>query len=165
MKRSIYVTITFCVLVFTCAAQTVLDPKTQSQFVNPLPIPSVIDARGGGSFTVSISQFEQDLGLIDPVSKQPLHTKVWVYNNSYPGPTIVARKNFPVDILWQNNITDNGTLLPHLLVVDTTLNWALFGRTNWRSLGVPIVTHLHGGHTESASDGLPQAWYTPNFTA
>jgi len=163
MKRSIYVTITFCVLVFTCAAQTVLDPKTQPQFVNPLPIPSVIDARGGGSFTVSISQFEQDLGLIDPVSKQSLHTKVWGYNNSYPGPTIVARKNFPVDILWQNNLTSNGTLLQHLLVVDTTLNWALFGRTNWRSLGIPIVTHLHGGHTESASDGLPEAWYTPNF--
>ena len=163
MKRSIYVTITFCVLMFTCAAQNVLDPKTQPQFVNSLPIPSVIDARGGGSFTISISQFEQELGLIDPVSKQLLHTKVWGYNNSYPGPTIVARKNFPVDILWQNNLTDNGTLLPHLLVVDTTLNWALFGRTNWRSLGVPIVTHLHGGHTESASDGLPEAWYTPNF--
>jgi len=163
MKRSIYITITFCVLMFTCAAQNVLDPKTQPQFVNSLPIPSVIDARGGGSFTISISQFEQELGLIDPVSKQLLHTKVWGYNNSYPGPTIVARKNFPVDILWQNNLTDNGTLLPHLLVVDTTLNWALFGRTNWRSLGVPIVTHLHGGHTESASDGLPEAWYTPNF--
>jgi spore coat protein A len=26
-----------------------------------------------------------------------------------------------------------------------------------------LVTHLHGGHTESASDGLPEAWYTRNF--
>src|SRR5215213_3657843 len=123
MKRSICVTITFCVLIFTCAAQNVLDPKTQPQFVNRLPIPSVIDARGGGSFTVSISQFEQNLGLIDPVTKQPLLTKVWGYNNSYPGPTILARKNFPVDIVWQNNLTDNGALLPHLLVLDTTLDW------------------------------------------
>jgi len=163
MMRSIYGTMALCALAYTVASQNTLDPKTQPQFVNPLPIPSVIDARAGGSFTVSISQFEQDLGLIDPVSKGPLNTKVWGYNNSYPGPTIVARKNFPVDVLWQNNLMDNGNLLPHLLEVDTTLNWALSGRTDWRSLGIPVVTHLHGGHTESASDGLPEAWYTPNF--
>jgi spore coat protein A, manganese oxidase len=34
---------------------------------------------------------------------------------------------------------------------------------DWRQAGVPVVTHLHGGHTESASDGLPDAWFTPNF--
>src|SRR5688500_20063864 len=78
-------------------AQNLLDPKTQPQFVNPLPIPSVIDARNGGTFTISINQFEQQLGLIDPVTKQPLSTKAWGYNGSYPGPTIVARKNYPVD--------------------------------------------------------------------
>ena len=163
MIRSIYATITLWALAFTVDAQYILDPKTQPQFVNPLPIPSVIDARAGGSFTVSISEFKQDLGLIDPVTKQPLLTKVWGYNNSYPGPTVLARKNIPVDILWRNNLVDNGSLLPHLFVVDTTLNWALYGRSDWRALGVPIVTHLHGGHTESASDGLPEAWYTPNF--
>ena len=163
MIRSIYATITFWALAITVDAQYILDPKTQPQFVNPLPIPSIIDARAGGSLAVSISEFKQDLGLIDPVTKQPLLTKVWGYNNSYPGPTILARKNFPVDILWQNNLVDNGMLLPHLFVVDTTLNWALYGRSDWRALGVPIVTHLHGGHTESASDGLPEAWYTPNF--
>jgi hypothetical protein len=31
----------------------VLDPKTQPQFVNPLPVPSVIDGRNGGLFTVA----------------------------------------------------------------------------------------------------------------
>jgi spore coat protein A len=29
--------------------------------------------------------------------------------------------------------------------------------------GVPIVTHLHGGHVESESDGEPEAWFTPGF--
>jgi spore coat protein A len=29
--------------------------------------------------------------------------------------------------------------------------------------GIPTVTHLHGGHTESASDGLPEAWFTQRF--
>ena len=27
---------------------------------------------------------------------------------------------------------------------------------------IPIVTHLHGGETPSSSDGIPDAWYTPN---
>ena len=26
---------------------------------------------------------------------------------------------------------------------------------------VPIVTHLHGGHTTDESDGYPEAWYLP----
>ena len=34
-------------------AQNLLDPKTQPQFVNPLPVPSVVDGRNGGTFTVS----------------------------------------------------------------------------------------------------------------
>ena len=89
----------------TTDAQHLLAPKTQPQFVNPLPIPSVIDARNGGSFTISINQFEQQLGLIDPETKQPLSTKVWGYNGSYPGPTILTRKDRSVDILWQNNLT------------------------------------------------------------
>jgi spore coat protein A len=29
--------------------------------------------------------------------------------------------------------------------------------------GIPIVTHLHGGHNRSSSDGLPDAWFTPGF--
>jgi spore coat protein A len=29
--------------------------------------------------------------------------------------------------------------------------------------GIPAVTHLHGGHSESASDGLPESWYTQGF--
>jgi spore coat protein A len=163
MKLSLYAAMLSCTIMVTAAAQNILDPKTQPQFVNPLPIPSVIDARSGGTFTVSVTQFEQNLGLVDPVTQQSLLTRVWGYNNSYPGPTILARKNVGVDILWQNNLVSNGTPLPHLLPVDPTLDWALEGRTDWRTLGVPLVTHLHGGHTESASDGLPDAWYTPGF--
>jgi len=26
---------------------------------------------------------------------------------------------------------------------------------------VPIVTHLHGGHSNEESDGYPEAWYLP----
>jgi len=145
-------------------AQSLLDPKTQPQFVNPLPVPSIIDARNGGTFTINISQFNQWLGLIDPISQQRLNTKVWGYNCSYPGPTIVAKKNVPISVFWQNKlVNENNQPLPHLLQIDRSIDWAFKNDPAWQSYGVPIVTHVHGGHTESASDGLPDNWYTPNF--
>ena len=142
-----------------------LDPKSQTQFVNPLPIPSVIDGRNGGLFTIGISQFDQWLGLRNPVSNQPLQTTVWGYNGSYPGPTILAKENVPIQVFWRNNLFDGlNQPLPHLLPIDESIHWSFNDEPGWRSYGVPVVSHLHGGHTESASDGLPDAWFTPNFT-
>jgi spore coat protein A, manganese oxidase len=62
-----------------------------------------------------------------------------------------------------------------LLPVDPTLHWAnppggntgrdmrpTFTTTPDPYTGpVPIVTHLHGGHTTQDSDGFPEAWYLP----
>ena len=81
-------------LTLPASSQTTLDPKTQSQFINPLPIPSIIDGRNGGLFTIGISQFDQWLGLVNPGTQQPMLTKVWGYNGSYPGPTILAKKKY-----------------------------------------------------------------------
>ena len=145
-------------------AQSILDPRTQPQFVNPLPIPGIIDGRNGGTFELSVSQFQQHLGLVDPATGAPLLTTVWGYNGSYPGPTIVALKGKPINVFWRNNLFDNeGRPLPHLLPIDASLHWALEGVPNWQQAGVPIVTHLHGGLTESASDGLPDSWFTPGY--
>ncbi|HEY1115827.1 MAG TPA: multicopper oxidase domain-containing protein [Chitinophagaceae bacterium] len=146
-------------------APTLLDPKTQPQFVNPLPVPGVLDGRNGGTFEISITQFRQNLGLVNPATGQPMETTVWGYNGTYPGPTIVAQKGVPIDVFWRNNLVDQaGQPLPHLLPVDESLHWAFSGESNWESYGVPIVTHVHGGLNESASDGLPESWYTPGFT-
>ncbi len=166
MKKLLYALQLFCIMTVSAGdvlAQDLLDPLSQPRFVNPLPIPSVIDARNGGNFTVAITQFQQNLGILDPVSKQPLSTTVWGYNGSYPGPSILARQNTPIDIIWENKLLNGFTPLPHLLPIDPTIEWALSGVADWKDKGVPIVTHLHGGHTESASDGLPDAWFTPNF--
>src|SRR6266542_3991554 len=69
-----------------------LDPATQPKFVNPLPIPSVMQPTtpGGTSYNVSITQFQQNLGLIDPATGKALNTTVWGYASSYPGPTFIA---------------------------------------------------------------------------
>jgi len=149
---------------YASAQQALLDPEMQQQFVQQMPIPSVINATGGGTYTVSIDEFYQDLGLRDPVQGSVLMTKVWGYNGSYPGPTIVARRDVPVDFYWLNNlINSTGDPLAHFLPIDTSVHWALSGRPDWETSGVPVITHIHGGHTESASDGLPDQWYTPGF--
>jgi spore coat protein A len=168
MRRNLYSSHLLVVLSLCIAdilqAQILLDPRSQPQFINPLPIPSTIDARNGRTFIVSVSQFRQDLGLKDPVTGAPILTTVWGYNGSYPGPTIIAQKHVPIDIFWQNNLVNsNNQPLPHLLPIDVSVHWALDKEISPLQLGIPIVTHLHGGHTESESDGGPEAWFTPNF--
>ena len=145
-------------------SQNLLDPATQPKFVNPLPVPQVLDARKGGTFTIAVTQFQSYLGIVDPATNQPLPTTVWGYGGSYPGPTILAKKDKPINILWKNKLLNGNNPLPHLLPIDATVDWALSGVPDWQTKGVPIIPHLHGGHTESASDGLPMAWFTPNFT-
>ncbi|MDX5443406.1 MAG: multicopper oxidase domain-containing protein, partial [Hymenobacteraceae bacterium] len=139
-----------------------------------MPIPSVINATGGGTYTMEVTQFQQDLGLRDATGN-PMMTTVWGYGQqgspgSYPGPTFVARKDVGINVYWLNKLYDPNTnqLYPHLLPVDKSIHWSYDEEEeneDWlQQYGVPIVTHLHGGHTESASDGLPESWYSPFFT-
>lgn len=143
--------------------QALLSPYSQSKFINPLPIPSVIQPTtpNGTHYEVSMTQFTQDLGLKDSFGN-PILTTVWGYNGSYPGPTFEARRNIPITVKWKNELRNGSDFLPHLLPVDTSIHWAM--PENWPYSGVPLVTHLHGGHIESASDGNPDAWFTPGFT-
>jgi spore coat protein A len=150
--------------VLLAAVPALLDPLTQPKFVNPLPLPAVLQPAkpGGMSYQVSVTQFKQDLGLINPASGKPMVTTVWGYNGSYPGPTIEAQTGTPVSVKWINDLVDaKKKALPHLLPVDTTVHWAM--PMNWPVSGVPIVTHLHGGHVAADSDGNPEAWFTPGF--
>jgi spore coat protein A, manganese oxidase len=140
-----------------------LDPLTQPKFVHELPIPSVIEPTvpGGSHYEVFMTQFEHDMGLLDPETGAPLLTRLWGYNESYPGPTFETWKNEPITVRWNNELIEDDSPLPHLLPVDTSLHFAASECFPW--CGVPLVTHLHGGHTESESDGLPESWFTPRF--
>lgn len=154
-----------------------LDPKTQVKFVNPLPNPldpsfifKPTGVKGGFDYyEIGVFQFQQDLGLKNPETGETLLTTLWGYGEdtasaTYPGKTFVVEENQKILVKWINNLVDSsGKLLQHLLPVDPTIHWALGGIKDWKNLGVPIVTHLHGGLTESASDGLPEQWFTPNF--
>jgi len=144
---------------------SLLSPVGQPKFVNALPIPSVIDKRDGGSLTIEAKPMTQWLGIIDPITKANLTTNLFGYNGKYPGPTILAKKFEPLSVNWDNKLVDiTGKPLPHLLPIDNTIHWAFRDiSASIASNGIPLVTHLHGGHTEWQSDGYPTAWYTPNY--
>lgn len=137
------------------APSTVLPAGQHPKFVSELPNLPRIDATNGGTYHMGMEESSQWLGLFD-VNNNPVNSTVWGYtfnnNQMYLGPTFVTQKDMAVDVKWENNLP-----MTHLLPVDESIHKA---RPN---AGVPTVTHLHGGHTESASDGYPEAWFTQGF--
>jgi hypothetical protein len=158
-----------------------LDPTSIPKYETPLVIPPAMPrtAKLSGSidyYKIGVRQFRQD---ILPES-MGLPTTVWSYGSdtfpatfNYPAFTIEAEYTTPVRVKWINQLTDGkGNYLPHLLPIDQTLHWANPPGgprgTDTETLDpkpytgpVPIVTHLHGGHSGQESDGFPEAWFLP----
>jgi spore coat protein A len=82
-------------------------------------------------------------------------TTVWGYDGQYPGPTIEAEQGEPIHVRWKNKLPDD-----HILPVDTSVHDEIIPYDGPDSR---VVTHLHGGNTESESDGSHQAWFTRDF--
>ena len=191
-KLRLFASLTFAIALMVSLAPTLssaqtplLDPATQPKFVNDVPdalAPGFIfqptDMGSYDYYEVGMYQVEQNLGLIDPVTGAPLMTTVWGYgtapgfpNATYPGRTFISQKDRQVRVRWSNNLTadgtENGPVLQHLLPVDESLHWAFalpgYEMNNLAIDGVPVVPHLHGGHTEAASDGNPEYWFTPGY--
>jgi FtsP/CotA-like multicopper oxidase with cupredoxin domain len=124
-------------------------PQTSflTKFTEQLPIPPVIDARGGGTFNLPMAA-----GLQSFHSSLPA-TPTWGYGGApYLGPTIQAMRGVPIDVVGMNNLGVH----PLANVIDTTLNGALESdKTNPRA-----ALHLHGGNTEPESDGGPEDTFT-----
>jgi bilirubin oxidase len=156
-----------------------LPPEVISKFVAPLLIPPAMPLAGSSPTTdyyaIAVRQFAQQI-LPAPHRR----TTVWGYGSltdartfNYPSYTIEAKVERYVEVTWVNQLVDrNGRYLPHLLPVDQTLHWAnppgglaardMHGSDPEPYQGpVPIVTHLHGGHSTDESDGYPEAWYLP----
>lgn len=159
-----------------------LDPEDIPQFVEPLVIPPVMPPGNKGEFTeyeVAVRQFEQQI----LPSGFPM-TTVWGYGklgDPLPGEgpstfhspsfTFDVQKDEKVQVTWVNQLVDDPAsaepkYLPHLLPVDQTVHWAepadhpVMEPYPYNG-PVPIITHVHGAHVASHSDGLPEAWYLP----
>jgi spore coat protein A, manganese oxidase len=144
---------------FATAAPAVVGATPRlRKWVEPLPVPPVLDGRDGGkSFTIAAREstswkFHPDLPA----------TRTWGYWSDNPsaglpylGPTIEAtrRPNDSVEtsvtIRWRNEL---GTaFLPN----DPTIMGAVMPGQPAR-----IVTHLHGGENHPQFDGTPLQWFT-----
>jgi spore coat protein A len=92
--------------------------------------------------------------------QQKLHsslppTTLWGYEGQYPGPTIEALRDSPIEVDWQNQLPQQPLFPP-----DPRIHGAMPPTPPVRT-----VPHLHGSRTRSESDGLPEKWFTPGTSA
>ena len=188
------------------AAHAQLDSAAVPKFVEPLDrvcglvsytfkgtpclkMPATSTAGGKDHYEVAAREkYQQILPAIAGFNP----TKVWAFGPAassassadfhYPGSTIVATENRPVQVKWINDLKDpsTGNFLPSFLPIDQANHWAnppktcekqdhqplmlgpdCFGQGGNYTGPVPIVVHLHGSHTTSESDGIPEAWWLP----
>jgi FtsP/CotA-like multicopper oxidase with cupredoxin domain len=175
-----------------------LDPLSIPKYVNELTKPPVFvpDSLGRDRephYTVTYKPIQQQLlppglpstevyayggtaNFNEPGERPDIHTTF-----STPGPTFEAQRNQRIRVHYVNQIDG-----PHIFPVDPTI---MFANPNnqppptppflpfppgyrFAQQPVPVVTHLHGGYTPSASDGFVTAWFTkdelkkgPDFTS
>jgi len=122
-----------------------------SKFIDSLPVPPVLRPKWRtGEYTyyeLKMKQVKQSL------HRQLPETTVWGYEGIYPGPTIEVEMGERVFVKWKNDLPAK-----HLFPIDHTVHGAEKEKPDVRT-----VVHLHGGRTEPASDGYPDAWFTKQF--
>jgi FtsP/CotA-like multicopper oxidase with cupredoxin domain len=167
------------------------DPAMQPMFANPVPNaldPGFIYNAKKGKIKVAVGQTVQYTGLEDGIGT-PLPTTVWGYGDkqfyTWPGRTFQVQSGEPLEVKWENRLVDAlGNPLPYLItgkdntlagfgdytgrsVVDTSLHWAYalhgYEAFDIATNGVPIVAHVHGGHTDFQFDGNPEFFFSPGW--
>ena len=146
------------------------DPALQPKFANLVPdamAPGFKFVPNKGKIKVAAGPSVQYTGLLGP-GGTPVPTPVWGYGDTsmgytWPGRTFEVKSGEPLEVKWENDLK-----VDHLLPVDTTLHWAysLPGYTQYSIAkdGVPVVMHLHGGHTDFQFDGNPEFFFSPGYT-
>jgi FtsP/CotA-like multicopper oxidase with cupredoxin domain len=99
---------------------------------------------------------------------------------TWPGRTFQVRSYEPLEVRWENRLKgfdfpitgkDNTSIgfgnYTGRSVVDESLHWAysLHGYTQYSidADGVPIVAHVHGGHSDFQYDGNPEFFFTEDW--
>jgi FtsP/CotA-like multicopper oxidase with cupredoxin domain len=153
LKRLPFVVVLLTVLIGAATAAPVLDPRTLTKYIDPLPVPGAMPMAGPDYYEIGVWQIQQQL------HSQLPPTNVYGYGASeatasYPGATIVAQKGVQISIKWMNHLP-----MTHILdyAIDPTIPKAA------TTTGVPITTHVHGAEVEPESDGGPMTWFTAGF--
>jgi spore coat protein A len=127
-------------------------PHTLDRFIDPLPRLEVLKphrTNHSSEYLVRMSQCEHKL------HSQLPPTTLWGYEDRYPGPTIEAQRGTPVRVRWENRLPNRP-----LFAIDPHIHGAMPPTPSVRT-----VPHLHGSRSPSASDGLPEKWFTPGNAA
>jgi spore coat protein A, manganese oxidase len=116
-----------------------------ASYVDPLPIPSVIrPSQDGNPVQIRMREF------LHKAHHDLPPTRMWGYNNMWPGPTFEVRKGQPLEVEWINQLPTK-----HFLPIDNTIHGSEEGVPEVRT-----VTHVHGALVLPDSDGYPDAWVT-----
>ena len=116
---------------------------------------------------VKAVQTTQYTGLVGTDGVTPVPTTVFGFGHkdkdaSWPGKTFVVERGRKLKVTWENELP-----YAHILPVDTSIHWCYslpgYEQYSIANSGVPIVTHLHGGHTRSAFDGGPEYFFGRDF--
>lgn len=141
-------------------ARPLLDLDRLAHFVDPLPIPGVIQPAG----TRPHPEHPKSSIPFYRLPMQPLEAKfhrdlkparIWGYAKSSPGPSIETRSGEPILVEWVNELPKS-----HFLPIDHTVHGAEADKPDVRA-----VTHLHGGKVPPQSDGYPEDWYVSGKSA
>ena len=132
------------------------DPATLAPFVDSLPVPRVMKPTGTRTHPEQAGQQIPFYRVAMREVRQKVHrdlppTRMWSFDNSFPGPTIEVKSGEGAIVQWANELP-----LRHFLPIDHTLHGAERSLPEVRS-----VIHLHGGRTPAASDGYPEEWVVP----
>ena len=162
-------------------AEGLSDPAIQPKFVEYAPnaldpafiFEPLAKGRNAGKFHVAVKQGIHETGLRRNGTGRRLTTRIFGYGYdddrgvTWPGRTLQVLSGEPTIVKWDNQLTRGGRPRRHLLPVDTSLHWAysLEGYEDYsiEKNGVPIVTHLHGGHSEFQFDGNPEFFWSPDY--
>jgi spore coat protein A len=140
--------------------RTELDVSSLAQFVDPLPLPEIIQPTGKRSnpdipagqlpfYRVAMRRFEGKL------HRDLKPTRLWGYASSFPGPTFETRSNQGLLVEWVNELPE-----AHFLPIDHNIHGAEANQPEVRT-----VVHLHGAKAPPDSDGYPEKWYVPGKSA
>jgi spore coat protein A len=137
------------------APANTLNVSTLATFVDPLPIPAVARSSEMRSLPASPNTKLPYYRFAAQPVEVKIHrdlkpTRMWSFGPSVPGPTLEMRSGEDVLVEWANELP-----LHHFLPIDYRLHGAE-GNPEVR-----IVSHLHGAHVPSDSDGFPENWFVP----
>jgi len=116
-------------------------------------------------------------GLINPDTGEKLTTTIYGYGQegrgtcTWPGMTFEVPTHQKLYVRWLNKIPKEEHILTNVngtaSAVDTSLHWA-YGIEGYETYtiatnGLPVVPHLHGGHSSFEFDGNPEFFFSPDW--